>query len=60
MTEGRYHQVKRMVAGLATVSKVCRVAVGGLQLPADLAPGAWRWLDDGDLARLHGIEAVPD
>lgn len=61
VTEGRYHQVKRMVAGVGNrVEGLCRVAVGGLQLPADLAPGAWRWLDDGDLARLHGIEAVPD
>ena len=54
LTEGKYHQVKRMVAGVGNrVEALCRVAVGGLSLPADLASGAWRWLDADDLARLQ-------
>jgi 16S rRNA pseudouridine516 synthase len=55
VTEGKYHQVKRMVAGIGNrVDALCRVAVGGLQLPADLAPGQWRWLTADDLAQLRG------
>ncbi len=49
VTEGRYHQVKRMIAAVGNrVEALCRVAVGGLQLPADLAPGEWRWLTAAD------------
>ncbi|MFA7293430.1 MAG: 16S rRNA pseudouridine(516) synthase [Rhodocyclaceae bacterium] len=56
VTEGRYHQVKRMVAGVGNrVEALCRVAVGGLQLPEDLKPGQWRWLDASDLARVQGL-----
>ncbi|MDQ5877634.1 MAG: rRNA pseudouridine516 synthase [Pseudomonadota bacterium] len=58
VTEGRYHQVKRMVAGVGNrVEALCRVAVGGLLLPEDLAPGQWRWLSNEDLAQLLGITA---
>ena len=53
LTEGRYHQVKRMLAAVSNrVEALCRVAVGGLELPADLPPGQWRWLDATDLERL--------
>lgn len=55
VTEGRYHQVKRMVAGVGNrVEALCRVAVGGLQLPEDLPVGQWRWLEAEDLSRLLG------
>ena len=58
VTEGRYHQVKRMVAGVGNrVDALCRVAVGGLQLPGDLGPGEWRWLEPEDLSRLRGISS---
>ena len=53
LTEGKYHQVKRMVAAVGNrVEALHRSRVGGLALPADLAPGQWRWLDEGDLALL--------
>ena len=43
--EGKYHQVKRMVAAANNrVVRLHRSAFGALALPADLAPGAWRWL----------------
>ena len=46
LTEGRYHQVKRMVAAAGNaVVGLHRSAYGALALPADLAPGGWRWLD---------------
>jgi len=46
LLEGKYHQVKRMVAATGnTVAALHRSRYGVLALPADLAPGAWRWLD---------------
>ncbi len=43
--EGKYHQVKRMIAAAGNrVESLHREAVGSLVLPADLAPGQWRWL----------------
>jgi 16S rRNA pseudouridine516 synthase len=46
LLEGKYHQVKRMVAAAGnTVLCLHRSAFGELTLPADLAPGQWRWLD---------------
>lgn len=45
LTEGKYHQVKRMVAAVGNrVEGLHRSAVGALALPDDLLPGQWRWL----------------
>ncbi len=45
LTEGRYHQVRRMFAALGNhVTALHRFRLGGLDLPADLAPGKWRVL----------------
>ena len=45
LTEGKYHQVKRMVAAAGNhVAALQRTAFGALQLPADLLPGQWRWV----------------
>jgi 16S rRNA pseudouridine516 synthase len=53
LTEGKYHQVKRMLAAVGNrVAALHREAVGGLALPDDLAPGRWRWLTDVELACL--------
>lgn len=53
VTEGKYHQVKRMVAAAGNrVEGLHRSRVGGLALPADLPAGDWRWLEPADLARL--------
>ena len=53
LTEGKYHQVKRMVAAVGNrVQALHRSRIGALDLPGDLAPGQWRWLDEGDLALL--------
>ena len=50
LTEGKYHQVKRMVAAAGNrVEALHRVAVGRLELPADLAPGEWRWFDPAEV-----------
>jgi len=53
LTGGKYHQVKRMVAAVGNrVEALHRSQIGGLKLPADLAPGQWRWLQASDLALL--------
>ena len=55
LTEGKYHQVKRMVAAVSNrVEALGRSQIGGLALPADLAPGQWRWLNAADLALVSG------
>ena len=53
LTEGKYHQVKRMVAAVSNrVEALHRSQIGGLRLPEDLAPGQWRWLSAQDLASI--------
>jgi 16S rRNA pseudouridine516 synthase len=52
VTEGRYHQVRRMFAATGNhVQALQRLSVGGLGL-GDLAPGAWRPLAPADIARI--------
>ena len=46
LTDGKYHQVKRMLAAVGNrVEALHRSGFGALRLPEDLAPGGWRWLD---------------
>jgi 16S rRNA pseudouridine516 synthase len=53
LTEGKYHQVKRMLAAVSNrVEALHRSRIAGLVLPPDLAPGQWRWLHAADLASL--------
>ncbi len=55
ITEGRYHQVRRMFAAVGNhVTALHRDRIGGLSLPADLAPGAWRVLDQAGEASIFG------
>ena len=52
VTEGRYHQVRRMFAAAGNhVQTLHRVSVGGLTLGA-LPPGAWRPLDAQEVALI--------
>ncbi|HEY6135301.1 MAG TPA: pseudouridine synthase [Rubrivivax sp.] len=49
LTEGKYHQVKRMVAAAGNrVEGLHRSAFGAITVPADLAPGQWTWLDPAE------------
>jgi len=53
LTEGKYHQVKRMLAAVGNrVEGLHRSQIGGLSLPADLEPGQWCWLWPAQLALL--------
>lgn len=54
LTEGRYHQVRRMFAAVGNhVVSLHRSRIGGLGLE-DLPAGQWRALDDTDRERLFG------
>jgi 16S rRNA pseudouridine516 synthase len=54
IAEGKYHQVKRMIAAAGNrVEALHRIAVGGYALPDGLAAGEWRWLEAADLAQLE-------
>ncbi|MCF8185203.1 MAG: pseudouridine synthase [Sulfuritalea sp.] len=56
LAEGKYHQVKRMVAAISNrVEALKRIQIGDLQLPADLAVGEWRWLSKSDMVKLGVI-----
>jgi 16S rRNA pseudouridine516 synthase len=50
LTEGKYHQVKRMIAAAGNhVARLHRLQFGALTLPADLAPGQWCWTDPASI-----------
>ena len=54
LTEGKYHQVKRMLAAVGhLVVGLHRSQIGDMTMPEDLAPGQWRWLSAEDLALLR-------
>ena len=53
ITEGRYHQVRRMFAAVGNhVEALHRDTIGGLGLPSDLARGAWRILTPEEQAAI--------
>ena len=57
LTEGRYHQVRRMFAAVGNhVQALHRSAVGGLSL-GDLPSGEWRILGEEDRVRLFAAPA---
>lgn len=54
LTEGRYHQVRRMFVAVGNhVNTLHRARIGGLSL-GDLPSGQWRVLSAGDLETLFG------
>ncbi len=56
LTEGKYHQVKRMVAAVGNrVEALHRAQIGGFKLPEDLKPGEWRWLASATSARRRRL-----
>jgi 16S rRNA pseudouridine516 synthase len=57
VTEGRYHQVRRMFAATGNhVETLQRVAVGGLTL-GDLPAGEWRALAPDEIAQIFAVSA---
>jgi 16S rRNA pseudouridine516 synthase len=53
IVEGRYHQVKRMMAAVGNhVAALRRTTIGAYTMPSDLPEGEWRWLYPDDLVQL--------
>ncbi|HET7772763.1 MAG TPA: 16S rRNA pseudouridine(516) synthase [Burkholderiaceae bacterium] len=60
ISEGKYHQVKRMVAAAGNrVEALHRVQIGSLRLPADVAPGRWRETTQTELLAARTSPARP-
>jgi 16S rRNA pseudouridine516 synthase len=55
ITEGRYHQVRRMFAAVGNhVVSLHREAIGGLVLRQDLEPGEFMVLGEAEKAAIFG------
>ena len=56
LREGKYHQVKRMLAARGKpVLALHRLSMGSLTLDEGLKPGQWRFLSKDERAKLTGI-----
>lgn len=54
LTEGKYHQVKRMLAAVGNrVEALHRSRIGSIELNQDLPEKAWRWLTDAEVKALQ-------
>ena len=59
LTEGKYHQVKRMLLAVGNaVVGLHRSQIGAMPLPQDLAPGQWRWITPDELQALSAKNDV--
>lgn len=57
ISEGRYHQVRRMFAAAGNhVNELHRDRIGNFQLPEELGPGEYRMLREAELAAVFGSE----
>jgi 23S rRNA pseudouridine2457 synthase len=55
LVEGKYHQVRRMTAGMGHPTlRLIRVQIGELELGEE-APGSWRVLADGERRAVFGV-----
>ena len=53
LTEGKYHQIKRMVAAEDNrVMTLERISFGGIELDKSLGRGEWRYLTEGEVELL--------
>lgn len=60
LQEGKYHQVKRMLAQRGKpVLALKRLSMGPLELDGDLQPGQWRFLTGQETERLRCAANVP-
>ena len=54
LTEGKYHQIKRMIASRDNrVTSLERISFGGIPLDNTLERGEWRYLTDEEIALLE-------
>ena len=58
--EGKYHQIRRMLAAIGNRAKtVHRVQVGPIQL-GDLPVGQWRLLSNAEIEQLNNSSVTSD
>ncbi|AKI98242.1 hypothetical protein IX53_03915 [Kosmotoga pacifica] len=56
LTEGKYHEIKRMVKACGNeVMRIKRIRVGGFRLPDELLPGEWRELKGFEIKKITGV-----
>lgn len=61
VTEGKYHQVKRMFGALGhPVAALHRQSIAGIELDPALAPGGWRELTPAECAHLYTIAELEE
>ena len=54
LTEGKYHQIKRMVAATGNrVTSLRRISFADIELDCSLEPGKWRMLTEDEIAKLR-------
>ena len=54
LTEGKYHQIKRMIAAQDNrVTSLERISFGGIELDPSLNRGEWRYLTDDEIEHLE-------
>ena len=54
LTEGKYHQIKRMIAAQDNrVTSLERISFGGIELDPSLNRGEWRYLTDEEIEHLE-------
>ena len=54
LTEGKYHQIKRMIASTSNrVTSLERISFGGILLDTSLERGEWRFLSDEEIYKLE-------
>lgn len=57
LTEGKYHQIKRMFGCYkAKVVELCRIQIGNFILPKDLEKGEFRELTEEELDKVKGLK----
>lgn len=53
LTEGKYHQIKRMIASTSNkVTRLERISFAGIPLDSSLSRGEWRYLTDDEIHTL--------
>lgn len=59
LTEGKYHEIKRMLEALSNkVTSLERISFAGIPLDRTLARGEWRRVTEDELARLRRAAAL--
>ncbi len=57
LTEGKYHQIKRMIASTNNrVTSLERISFGGIALDTTLERGEWRYLTEDEISLLEKAE----